>query len=148
MSVRVKWKGAKAFSRKLNTMSAQVPARAGAALKTEGEALVKNAQANYVPVDDDVLRQTGKVEVLPAMGRMGVEAIVSFGEGGASEYAIPVHEHLSQWSPPTWKAAELTGKGINWTKPGTGPKYLELPLGEARIGFASRIAMAIFKGWK
>lgn len=33
-----------------------------------------------------------------------------------------------------WKVHEMTSVDVNWTKPGSGPKYLERPLYEIRSG--------------
>jgi hypothetical protein len=45
--------------------------------------------------------------------------------GPAAAYALPVHEHPSRSSPPSWR-----GGGVTFHPAGRGPKYLERPLFE------------------
>lgn len=95
----------------------------GAALYGIGQEIITDAQEHYVPVDLGVLKDSGMVgEPEYSAG----EIAVSMGFGGAaSDYAIAVHEHLSEHSPVSWKAAEASGHGVHFTV--GGPKYLERP---------------------
>ena len=88
-----------------------------------GELIMNDSKENYVPVDQGALRDTGTVrEVSHGIG-MNVEIRLSYGGGGTTGRAIAIHERPDN-DPPTWE-----GKSdLNWTKPGTGPKYLELPV--------------------
>lgn len=91
------------------------------------ELIMEDSQANYVPVapDGGALQATGKVTPMPFVSPRMVEVILSYGGGITSAYAIAIHER-PDFDPPTWM-----GKvDLNWTKPGTGPKYLELPVME------------------
>ena len=86
---------------------------------------VLKASQSRVPYDRGDLHDSGRVE----QSEKGYAARVVYG-GPGIPYAVPVHEHLSQFSPYSWRVAEATGRGIRWTKAGTGPKYLERPLFE------------------
>ena len=89
-----------------------------------GTLVMNDAKERYVPVDHDVLRSSGKVEIVTDAGWSNTMAVrLSFG-GPAASYAIAVHEHLSDFSPATWQDKT----DLNWTKAGTGPKYLEMPV--------------------
>jgi hypothetical protein len=50
--------------------------------------------------------------------------------GVTAAYAVAVHEHLSQFSPPSWVAAEGAGNRVQFHPSGRGPKYLERPMNE------------------
>lgn len=105
-------------------------------IKVEAELIMTDSKANYVPVDKGTLRQSGTIGD-PV--RKGDEITISMGYGGAAAaYATALHEHPSESSPPTWE-----GKALTFTKPGTGPKYLEQPLMKAVDGMAERLASRI-----
>lgn len=106
------------------------------AIKVEAELIMTDSKQNYVPVDKGTLRQSG---VVGDPVRNGDEISISMGYGGAAaSYALSLHEHPSESSPPTWE-----GKALTFTKPGTGPKYLEQPLMKAVDGMAERLASRI-----
>lgn len=88
------------------------------------------------------LRNSGQVHE-PELKGDTYSIVLSFGAGPSRPYALAVHEHLSEHSPPSWVAAEASGKGINWTTTGTGPKYLEKPLNDARPEAATWLAKRI-----
>ena len=54
-------------------------------------------------------------------------------------YAAAVHEHLSTHSPPTW----LAKINIDWTQPGTGPKFLEKAFRGKKRTMADDIAKSL-----
>ena len=87
-----------------------------------GEMIMTDAKQNYVPVKENVLRTSGKVE-LPIDSGNTISVSMSFG-GAASAYALAIHEHLAKSSPHSWKIAESHG-GVHFRV--GGPKYLELP---------------------
>jgi hypothetical protein len=95
------------------------------ALKAQAEAIFQISQV-YVPKDTMLLHDSGRVVVNPGVGG-AVSASVVYGPtefsgagggpaGGGAFYAVYVHENLD---------AE-----INWTTPGTGPKYLQRAVAE------------------
>lgn len=167
--------GDKDMLAKLRKLAGKVPSTAAAALYLEGERVMREAKQNFTPVSatkggtkGGTLKNSGMVEPpvysggTPAprvfvAGSSGPAQIhqsagkgwsvrLSFG-GGASAYALAVHEHLSEHSPYSWRKAEADGRGINWRLPGTGPKYLEKPLEAARRGLQERIAEKVRMVW-
>ena len=95
----------------------------GSLLYARGETIMLDSKQNYVPVDQSTLQGTGHVE--PPVVE-GDQASVRLAYGGpAADYAEAIHEHLSEHSPSSWKAAEASGAGVHFTQ--GGPKYLERP---------------------
>ncbi len=84
--------------------------------------LVLRRSEALCPEDEGDLVESAKLTFSPN----GLSATISYG-GPGIPYAIAAHEHLSVHSPYSWRAAGQ----INWTKPGSGPKYLERPVMEA-----------------
>jgi hypothetical protein len=104
-----------------------------------------DSKQNYVPVAATLakggrrgakrgtLQGSGHVEE-PVIEGGAVSVRLAYG-GPAEAYAIAIHEHLSQFSPPSWRKAEmggahttfgrLVGSGVHFAQ--GGPKYLELP---------------------
>ena len=106
------------------------------ALKIEAEKIMTDSKQNYVPVDKGSLRNSG---VVGDPIKEGNEISIHIGYGGsAAPQATALHEHPSDSSPPTWE-----GKALTFTKPGTGPKYLEIPLMKAVDGMAERMSERI-----
>jgi hypothetical protein len=60
--------------------------------------------------------------------------------GPSAPYAIAVHEHLSEHSPPTWQPPHSR---IKWNVPGTGPKFIESTILESRKHMGKRVAARI-----
>jgi hypothetical protein len=118
---------------KLRKWQSEQPEKVAAALYVEANVILTESKRR-VPVDDGTLRASGRVDLERDGNR--TKAIISYG-GAANDYAIAVHEHLSSHSPPSWVAAGQGG--INWSVPGTGPKYLEGPLNEALPDLLERL---------
>jgi len=98
-----------------------------------------------VPVKTGTLMNTGHVD--PPVNE-ATSVFVTFGYGGpAAPYALYVHEALEGAVPPnpawSWAKAAAAGKQIQWTRPGSGPKYLENPLKEKQDELPARIKAAI-----
>lgn len=88
-----------------------------------GEMIMNDSKEHYVPVEYGDLRDTGTVrEVSHGIG-MNVEIRLSYGGGDTTGRAIAIHE-LPNYNPPSWGDRS----DLNWTKAGTGSKYLELPV--------------------
>lgn len=139
-AVKFNVRGDGALRAKIMTMRALFPEFVDRALKEEAQDILNDAQENYVPVETEELKDSGRVEnILRGTGR---EVAIRFGGTPETEpYAIAVHEHLSAASPPSWK-----GKTIRWSKPGTGPKYLEIPFNKAiSNGYLARMADRLVK---
>lgn len=65
------------------------------------------------------------IRVTPSI--TGNRAKLEFFAGGVSApYAVAVHEHLSEYSPPSWQPPTV----VQWTTPSTGPKYIESAIRE------------------
>jgi len=127
----VKITGDKKVIANLNKLARRAPVGAAGALLQEAETIMKASKENFVPIDDAILKNSGQVappEVTP------IGASVTMGYGGDAEaYALAVHEHPSQHSPPSWAGGVTFKQG--------GPKYLERPLRNAVPGMAVRLAV-------
>jgi len=83
-----------------------------------------------VPVDTGALMNTGKVAPPEIQGE---EVAVTLGYGDESVgYALFVHENMNN---------------VKWTRPGSGPKYLENPLREMQDKLPERITEAVKRGF-
>jgi len=107
---------------------------------------IMDVALGIVPEDQGVLRSSGRV--LPPV-RKGdtVEVKLGFGDGGAEDYAIPIHEHPQniEFSPRSW----LSGGGpteLNYTKDGTGSKYLQKPLEAAKSNALAELGAEVKAG--
>jgi hypothetical protein len=93
------------------------------ALNQEALELLSEAK-EIVPIDEGVLRSTGRVEEARKPGTISVE--VKFGGGPASAYAIRQHEDMDLSHAP-----------------GKQSKYLEMPGNLRKQGMDKRISQAI-----
>jgi hypothetical protein len=119
--------------KKLRLLAQQYPDRIVKAVYRRAELIMARSKAEFVPVDKGILMNSGHV-TLERQGRI-VRVVLAFG-GAAKAYAIAVHEHLSEHSPPSWRAA----RRVTFHPAGRGPKYLERPLFEAVRTMAKDIA--------
>ena len=93
---------------------------------------VMAASKLIVPVDTGALMSTGHVD-LPVTS--GNEVTVKLGYGGpAADYALYVHENMNA--------------NVNWTRPGSGPKYLEGPIRQRQDKLPGRITEAVKRGFR
>lgn len=95
-------------------------------LKAFAEEVMKDSRDNYCPIqeppENDIrLEETGTVDE-PIITPEDVSVRLSYG-GEAHEYAIAIHEHVSEHTPPSWR-----GKAVSFRV--GGPKYLERPVME------------------
>lgn len=107
------------------------------ALRSEGEA-VKTASMENTPVDLGALKGSHVVSIEETASTIAVHIGVG---GPAAPYAEAVHEHLSEHSPPSWKAAEAAGRPVQFSE--GGPKFLERAMNERERGMDQRIGDAI-----
>ena len=108
------------------------PQQVGRAVYKRAQGVMTRSKREFVPVAEKqggVLRASGHVQSPEIHGR-DISVTLSFG-GAADAYAIAVHEHLSEHSPPSWQKAEESGDGVQFHPGGAGPKFLEIPLMEA-----------------
>ena len=117
--------GAKKLQRRLERMGKAIPAAIKEEVKESREHLAV-ASARACPVDTTTL-VSSQYDV-PVDGGMGAE--VGYG-GEAADYMNIVHENLDP--------------DVHWTKPGSGPKFLETPFVENRDGYARNIKNAARK---
>jgi hypothetical protein len=122
---------------KLQKLGPNAMKQAGAGLYQEAQ-VIEGVAAERCPKDDGILWQTIKTQK-PEYTSDDVSVTIVAGTGPSAAYAIAVHEHLSEHSPPSWKKA---GK-IHWRIPGTGPKFLENPVMEAKGNLLDRVARRI-----
>lgn len=102
------------------------------ALMLEGEFIMTKAKKR-TPVDMGTLRSSGHVKP-PNVSGTQIEIELGFG-GAASAYALAVHEHPSQFSPPSWSGGVTFNVG--------GPKFLESAVRESERGLGKRLASNI-----
>jgi hypothetical protein len=132
-------KGAGEMRARLKKLATAYPKRVAAALYIEAQIIMTEAKKRCpVAPDGGTLRASGFVEKPEYTVGRSWSVTMSFG-GAADAYALAVHEHLSEHSPPSWIAAEKSGRGIHWNAAGTGPKFLENPINEASPRLAERI---------
>ena len=93
---------------------------------------VMTVSKEIVPVDTGALMNSGKVMPLEEDGDI-VTVTLGYGDESVG-YAIYVHEDLDP--------------GVHWTRPGSGPKFLETPLKEMQDSLPGRIAEAAMSGFK
>lgn len=130
-------KGAAQMIAKLKQIAAKFPDHVASAIYLEAQIIMTEAKRRCpVARDGGTLRASGTVG-FPVRGP-GRKISVEMGFGGAAEaYAVAVHEHPSDYSPPSWVNHPYD---INWTSVGTGPKFLENPINEAFPMLARRVA--------
>jgi len=123
----------------LKAISKKFPDRVAQAIYLEGQIAMTEAKRRCpVAPDGGTLRASGMVHQ-PVRTLRHIAVTLSFG-GAAQDYAIAVHEHPSEHSPPSWVIAEARGSGIHWNADGTGPKFLEGPINELQPILASKLA--------
>lgn len=132
-------RGAAEMIEKIRKVASVYPKRVEAALYQEAQILMTEAKRRCpVASDGGTLRASGRVSEPARHGRR-ISVTMSFG-GAADAYAIAVHETPSEHDPPSWQAMYGAGGQIHWTSAGTGPKFLEGPINEARGDMAARLA--------
>tara|TARA_Y100000004_G_C8927590_1_gene418323 strand:- start:127 stop:588 length:462 start_codon:yes stop_codon:yes gene_type:complete len=113
-------KTAKEVEENLDDLTMSMLRAAAGALYIEGTEIMNDA-LKITPFDTGNLRDSHYVE-LPKPTSSGMVVKLGFG-GTAAPYALAVHER--------------TDEGINWSEPGTGPKFLERAL-DKRAGSLAR----------
>lgn len=132
-TVEFKIEGLDEFIALLNQAKKELPKAIEATLYQFAEEVMADSKADYVPVDTGALMNTGKVMPLQTDNS---SCTVELGYGDESVgYAAIVHEELM--SPK--------GNPINWTRPGSGPKYLSRPLEAKQDQLPQRIIDAVTK---
>lgn len=133
-------KGLQEILRNLDKVERDLEKKQVHALKNEANRIMADSKEHYAPEDEGDLIEEGAVSE-PVKTSNGFEIAMSYGGPKSKDYAVPLHEHPSRSSPPTWK-----GLALEFTKPGTGEKYLERPLMKAIDGMVERLAADIKLG--
>jgi hypothetical protein len=116
------WTGVKELQTRLQTAAERAMAPLAAALYAEGLDIMAKTLP-VTPKDKGYLRASGRVQK-PRIEGMAIVVQLGFG----ASYSIFVHE-----APPE----------LNWTAPGTGPKFLERTVLAAIPGLSERMAARV-----
>lgn len=108
----------------LKGMAERTPQQVAGKLYVLANTIMTDAKENYVPHDKGLLAASGAVDV-PIVLPGFISVRMHFG-GPSEPYALAIHEHLSEHSPPSWQVAEESGSGVHFSH--GGPKYLERPV--------------------
>jgi len=124
----------------LNKIDTDLVKATMAAFLIEAEAMKDDSMANCpVAPDGGILRASH--EILGPV-KEGDEFKLWIQVGGpADDYAQAVHEHLSEFSPPSWVKAEQSGDGVKFNV--GGPKFLENAVRKRLAGLDSRVAARV-----
>jgi len=125
-SIDFQIEGVDAVKAKLDGLVGKITQAIAARQFQFGERIMARSKEQYVPVDTGTLMSTGHVQ-LPVIDGSTITTVLGYG-GPSAGYALQVHE-------------DLTPK--NWTRPGSGPKYLEIPARELTPEYPGEIAEAI-----
>ncbi len=115
--------GLDALEQTLQQFGDKAMAESANLLNARAETIALDSKQNYVPVDKSTLQNTIHAEAPVIEGTQITNRIVA--GGPAADYAEAIHEHLSEHSPASWKAAVASGKGVHFKQ--GGPKFLERP---------------------
>lgn len=121
---------------KLQRLGPNAMRELGTALEQEAMQIVRVAK-DRVPQRDGELKRSIKHHDAEISGD-AVSVTISAGDNLSAPYALAIHEHLSEHSPPSWR--HLSPAQIDWNIPGTGRKYLENPLNEAEPSLCGNLA--------
>jgi len=99
--------------------------------RDEADAVVSLVNNELIPVLTGGHRDSAKVV---GTGSNGVQSVMTISYSGPA--ILPLHE-FPLFKPPTW------GASINFTKPGTGHKFLEKGLRQRSAGMLERIAARV-----
>ena len=134
MSMEFDIKGSNLMMGRLRMASKDFPRELSIAVRRVVESdILTPAKERLVPVDFGPLRSSGTV-LEPVVKGDTISVTVAFG-GPAAPYALAVHEHPSEHSPPSWK-----GKDIVFSPASAGPKFLEKAVKETERTVARRVA--------
>lgn len=122
-----------------------------AATLEEAEMIAERSRNEFVPIDTGNLASTIRVVTDDSGLRQGRNDLGQYTSGSAVEVriiagddstpqALAIHEHPSQFSPPSWEGVDVT-----FQPSGRGEKYLQRPLDEAIGGMAERVGSKVMK---
>jgi len=128
--------GQREMKRKMKAIAVAMPGKIARGLYLEGEYIMTRSKRDHVPVDLGALKSSGHVQ--KPVAAAGVTSVKLVYGGSSAPYALAIHEHPSEYSPPSWE-----GVPVVFNPPGRGPKYLEKPFMAAITGMSERIAKGI-----
>ena len=131
--------GVTAMKLRLQQAAAGFSDRLKAAVYQEAQIILAESKRRCPVARDGGILNASALVSEPEINGKNVSVTMSYG-GAASEYAIAVHETPSEHDPPSWVIMYQKGSMIQWTTPGTGPKFLEGPINEAVPTMAARLA--------
>jgi hypothetical protein len=136
MSFKISFKNLDKKIRGLRGVPDEIDREFAKAIFTELEVEVAGrAKAELAPVSPGGGALRGSIHVTePQFSVRGFIRVAVVAGGPAAPYALAVHE----WVDPK----------VNWTVPGTGPKFLEEPLNEARPGIERELEAALGRAVK
>lgn len=130
----LKWTGGRSMMDRLTKLQIDFDRnRIPDAIKAEAQTIMDVSKSDHVPVDMGTLHDSGTVGKVIKVAKI-FSVSMSYG-GAARAYALAIHEHLSQHSPPSWR-----GVKVKFSPQGRGPKYLERPIRNAAPGFPTAVA--------
>lgn len=141
-------KGFDDLAKRLTAAGEETINKAKQALRVEAEQVRTEAVRKHVPRDLGTLAGSIRVGRVQELGG-DMEVRITAGDSSAP-YALAVHEHPSDSSPPSWRGKAIEDiKSVRGRNPWSigegqrGPKYIERPLMAAAKGMAERIGKAI-----
>ena len=131
MSFEARYDGLVEMQSRLAGIRQNILQEATRELTSFGEDIMKVSKER-VPVEWGILMGTGHAEPATVEGDM-LSMTIGYG-GPAAPYALEVHENMNP--------------NVNWTRPGSGPKYLEGPVHEMEGDLLPRMREAQPRAFK
>lgn len=142
-------RGVADLQRKISEISRESKENLSTATLEEAEMIAERSRNEFVPIDTGNLAST--IKVVSGDLSQGRNELGQYTSGSAVEVriiagdettpqALAIHEHPSQFSPPSWEGVDVT-----FQPSGRGEKYLERPLNEAIGGMAERVGSKVIK---
>ena len=128
MRARFTFKGVQPMRKNCTELATSLNRKAATGLRLQGDAVMANSKASYVPVKTGELKRSGQVD---GPNRYGNEWVVSLTYGNA-DVTYAAEQHETPW----------------YQHPVGQWKYLETPMKEAAGGMAASIALSMLKGYQ
>lgn len=126
VSLKLKRGSVRNMNRKLGNIAKRYSRLIPGVMNEQAEEVLKDSRENYVPVDTTALKYDSRVREVESVHGGWNSVQIVYGEGEAAAYALAVHEHLSEFSPYSWR--NVKNPPVKFHPDGRGPKYLEKPL--------------------
>lgn len=148
--------GSKSLQETLRQLSGVARDAAGMELAQIGHEVILSAKETYVPERFGRLRDSGDSDEYNPLSGVDITTIAiwfgappsGLGGGAAISSAVAAQAGLSEEADPSvYALAQHETLYQNYTKAGTGPKYLETPFMLAQPTVGPRIARAVAEAW-